>query len=126
MENDNLERISEKDLKKIESRFKKVVGTFTDSFDKMKGMMGASDLERPKNMFEFESEIDYENYCIEFTEKYKDDITEYANRLFLLSEKSRTTKGDAFELYQILIGGFASYMLLKKVKGDIAEIKSKK
>jgi len=108
--------ISEKELKKWESRTKKSVGILADSFDKVKGMVGVPDLERPRNVFEFESEIAYENYCIEFIERYKDDITEYANKLFLLSEKARATKEDAFELYQILIGGFASYILLKKVR----------
>ena len=108
--------MSEKDFKKIESRFKKSMGTFVDSIEKMKEMMGASDVESPRAIFDFESEEDYESYCIEFTERYRDDITEFVNRLFFLSEKARATKEDAFELYQVLLGGFGSYLLLKKVR----------
>ena len=121
MENDDLERVSEKDFKKIESHFKKSMGTFADSIEKMKEMMGASDVEKLKSPFDFESEEDYESYCIEFTERYRDDITEFVNKLFLLSEEARVSKEDAFELYQLLVGGFGAYLLLEKVKENYGE-----
>lgn len=100
----------DKDLKKIKRNIKES----TEVFDKLKGLIGASDITTPKTPLDFESEKDFENFCKEYTEKYSIEITQFANKIFLANE----TKENASELYALLTGGFNVYLLLETLKGS--------
>lgn len=102
---------------------KRSIKDSTEMFDKIKGLIGASDIMTPKTPLDFKSEEEFENYCKEYIEKYNIDITDFANKIFILNERVNATKENAIELYQMLISGFCSFLLLKNIKEKLKESK---
>jgi len=99
-------------LNKQRKKIKKGIKESVEVFDDLKGALGCSDIERMKLPLEFKNELDYENHCKEFIEKYKDDIIKYSNKIFLLVDSKNVV-----ELYTILMN-FTAYLVLEKVKNN--------
>lgn len=99
-----------KDFRKI----KKTLEGSSETFDKVKGLLGAPDMITPKNPFDFENKEDFENFCSEYIKKYRIEITEFANYIFLANERVNITKEEIGELYSILVSGFPAFLFKKR------------
>ena len=96
--------------KKVKSDFKNQVKIF----DELKGILGASSVERMKLPMEFENDKDYMEYIKEYIKKHTNDITNFSNRILFLNERIRVSENedDILELYGILLG-FVPFLMIK-------------
>lgn len=97
---------SEKELIKIANKLnnKKAKANFKEQvkmFDKLKGLIGAENVERPKIPNEFKNEEDFEKYVREYVKRNSNEIAEFSNRILMLNEKVRASESedDIMELY---------------------------
>ncbi len=98
-------------MDKSKKKIKKRLNESDKMIDSFKREIGCPNTERIKLPLEFKDLGDYEVYCQEFINKYSDKITEYANEILLLNNK--TEKGN--ELILMLMG-FSAYLVLEEAK----------
>jgi len=102
------------DIDKIEKKIKKRLKESSEMIEEVKGALGCSDIERMKLPLEFESEVNFENYCKDYIEKYKDKIVDYANEFLLISNREKDSE-EVLELYMLLMG-FSSFLVIERAK----------
>ena len=97
-----------------DKKIKKGLNKSDKMFDKFKGLLGASNIERMKLPMEFENNKDYIQYIREYIKKHSNDITEYSNKILMLNEKVITSESedDVLELFGILMG-FSAFLMIK-------------
>lgn len=69
--------------KKIKNSIKNQINVL----DSLKGILGASNVERMKLPMEFENRENYMEYIREYIKKHSNDITNFSNRILMLNER---------------------------------------
>lgn len=101
-------------MDKTEKKIKKGLKDFSEMFKNLKGALGIPDIERMKLPLEFKNEMDFENYCKGYIEKYKDEIIDYANEILIISNREKDSE-ELLELYMLLMG-FPSFLVVERAK----------